>query len=321
MGLIESLGMVFVLTYTSLWLGLMLFQRLAPDLFSSIARRSAWSSRLLLYGPAIVACIVSAAVLLPGLTVPVFGAPDHCLVHEGGHHHHLCLFHPPHAAWSLTSLVPLLVFLLVFVGQLTRFLVRLRRDDRMVRTLRATSRAAERWSDVRLLDQREPIALTVGRRKPVILLSTGLIERTSDETLSTILAHERAHIARRDNWRSLADRLMAAFWPSPFSEAVLDTLSTFREKSCDEAAAEDVGSRAAVAHALLEVLKLQLAPSRLGMSLAGSAVEERIEHLLSPPPGHLRVELVLAVVILTTPFVAHLKLHVVAEHLVTFLNH
>src|SRR5260370_5168573 len=74
-----------------------------------------------------------------------------------------------------------------------------------------------------------PLALTFGFRRPTLLLSTWMVERLDRHELDAVLAHELAHIARRDYlviW--LATVLRDAFFYLPTSHAVYAQLP--REK-------------------------------------------------------------------------------------------
>ena len=83
------------------------------------------------------------------------------------------------------------------------------------------SRPCPLGKGIRLLDQREPVALTLGFLRPVILLSQGLLDAVSQDTLNVVLAHERAHVRRRDTAWALLDSIVAALLPRPVRTGLL----------------------------------------------------------------------------------------------------
>lgn len=238
-------------------------------------------ARLLLYAPLWVPALVVVASIAPKLFGALFGLGDHCAAHAG-HHHHLCLLHPPHAAnhpllWLIIAAV--LVPALVAVGRtaLTHL-----RDGRLAAALVRSSRPSTFGPDVRLLDQREPIALTVGVLRPTVLLSTGLIAAVSAQALPIIIAHERAHVRRRDTAWALVDSLAGAMLPAKVRRRLLRDVALAREQACDLAAARDEGSLR-VAASLTEVARLGLGQPAFGMSAGAASLEARVVHLLDPP--------------------------------------
>src|SRR5690606_1295686 len=112
----------------------------------------------------------------------LLGFGDHCTVH-GGHHHHLCALHLPHIsnhplAWSVIAAAFVPGAAVIARAARARL-----REWRLSAALVRSSRPSSYGSDVRLLDRHEPIALTVGVLRPVVLLSTGLIASVSPSAL------------------------------------------------------------------------------------------------------------------------------------------
>lgn len=83
-----------------------------------------------------------------------------------------------------------------------------------------------------------PFAITpLGRtEKSKIIISSHFIEALSAEELETVLAHERAHIARRDDEMGLVLRcVLAGFWFNPIAYLFFDRWKQSAEIQCDAA--------------------------------------------------------------------------------------
>jgi len=286
-------------------------------------RRRAWGARAWLYAPLWAPALLVLSALAPGVVGLILPGSDHCLSHAGSHHHHLCLQHPPHASesflsWAIpTGVVLPAVVILCFAVR------RVFREKRLANALVATSRRSSFGADIRLLDQRSPFALTVGWLEPTILLSVGLVEGVSPDTLRAVIAHERAHARRRDTWKALADRIVSAILPVRVARRLLGEVSLAREQACDRLAAEEVESPIAVARALTEVARLKMAIPSFGVSIAGHDLRGRIRFLLDsaarPPKrcGLLRP----IVTILGLALAGAGPVHLVVEHLITYVVH
>jgi hypothetical protein len=73
----------------------------------------------------------------------------------------------------------------------------------------------------------------------VVLLPTALLGRLSPEQLGAVLAHEREHIARRDNLTAHLHRLvLTLFWFHPAVWWIGRQMMEERENACDEAVLE-----------------------------------------------------------------------------------
>ena len=106
-----------------------------------------------------------------------------------------------------------------------------------------------------------------------------------------VLAHELAHLSRRDPAWRVASRIAACIgWMQPLNVAALRRLDTLAEQACDARAARAIADRHAVAEALyLCASRLQVgarAPGlNVGMASARSPLVRRIESLMHPDPA------------------------------------
>lgn len=133
-----------------------------------------------------------------------------------------------------------------------------------------------------------PLALACGLRRPVVLVSTWMLVHLDRRELEAVLAHEVAHVARRDFLTAwLATALRDAFCYLPASRAVFRQLQREREFACDGLVVAATGRPLALASALVKVWHPTLggpcaavAPSLVG---DGEAIEARIARLLADP--------------------------------------
>lgn len=132
-----------------------------------------------------------------------------------------------------------------------------------------------------------PIAL--GWLKPVILLPVGLVNRLSPAEVEAILAHELAHIARRDWIFNLVQAFIESlFYYHPAVWWMSQVIRSERENSCDDAALAATGNPLAFAKALVQVQEMA-APvplPALALGMGGSRrflLLERVRRILNQP--------------------------------------
>ena len=133
-----------------------------------------------------------------------------------------------------------------------------------------------------------PLALTLGFRRPILLLSTWMVERLDRQELDAVLAHELAHIARRDYvviW--LATVLRDAFFYLPTSHAAYAQLQQEKEEACDDLALSLTRRPLGLASALAKVWHCAVSHHpysvpKLGQALISPSeqIEGRIARLL-----------------------------------------
>ena len=126
----------------------------------------------------------------------------------------------------------------------------------------------------------------------VVCLPDWCLTQLEGAPRDAVLAHELAHLARRDPAWRLATRIAACLgWMQPLNALALRRLDALAEQACDARAARAVADRHAVAQALYACAS-QVAsgrrPPRLqpGMAATRSPLLRRIEHLTGPQPAH-----------------------------------
>ena len=141
---------------------------------------------------------------------------------------------------------------------------------------------------VRLLESalvHAPVA--IGWLKPIILLPVGLVNRLSPAEVEAILAHELAHIARRDWIFNLLQAFIETlFYYHPAVWWISSVVRNERENCCDDAALAATGNRIAFAKALVQVQEMAKPASALALGINGSGrplLLERIRRILNQP--------------------------------------
>lgn len=134
---------------------------------------------------------------------------------------------------------------------------------------------------------------TVGMSRPVIVLSPSLINNLEPKEMEAVLAHEVAHIARRDyiyHWIIVAARDLMYF--NPAVHLIFNRLSWEKERACDQ-----LGSRLThpynLAQGLIKLAELRWAEPDLAYTRSfapqnlirrqNSRLSARVKALLEPP--------------------------------------
>jgi hypothetical protein len=156
---------------------------------------------------------------------------------------------------------------------------------------------------VTFLDRDAPILFCTGVRAPAVVVSRGAVRLLDPDELRAALAHELAHLARRDpaaSWVVMAAR--ALLWFNPAFQVLSRALARDAEWLADESAAAACGDRLALASGLLKLHRASaggaVPPVRRTLPLAGVLaeplarvrsldVEVRCRRLLDGPPRPL----------------------------------
>jgi len=205
------------------------------------------------------------------------------------------MFEPQNEAETVGPVVALLAAagFSLLAGGLLRGLAAWRATRRLLRD--AGARRASQ--PVEILDGGPPLVAAVGALKPRILASRSVLEACDAAEFREVIAHERAHVAARDNLKLL----LLVCCPDPLAWLALGGVLQARwrvaaEYSADErAAGRDPLRRVDLASALIKVARLSHASwpraRPLELSVAADDVEGRVRSLLAPPPppAHSRV--------------------------------
>jgi Zn-dependent protease with chaperone function len=160
--------------------------------------------------------------------------------------------------------------------------------------------AASCGGQVRVLESDRPLCFAQGTLRPAIYVTTGLLGALPECDLAAVLAHERAHLRRRDNLTGTVLTLFYAFFFLPGTGVLLRDWRQAAERACDTEAAREVGSACDVAAALVRAAGLigGAGPLPAGVGFADDAaeIEDRVRALLdgSPERGFAPAALALA---------------------------
>lgn len=263
--------------------------------------------------PAVAAFVGTVLVALPAVLTLGGWAADHCLQHD--HHGHLCPVH-------LGSVPAVLAAAAAFVGvgvtaRLMSAIADLRHRDVLLRSAIAVGQRAQLDDATALVILDGPPTL-LHASAALVVASRALLERLSPASRRAALAHEAAHVRRRDGrWLAFLS-LAAAFTPPPFGAWVQRQYRQAAEEAADEEAAVAVGG-VDVAAAMIEVSRVRLA-SAFDHGLPandGGDLEARVRRLLVLQPQHRRSGAVAVVAVfaglslLSLPFFDHV--HHLAE--------
>jgi bla regulator protein blaR1 len=132
---------------------------------------------------------------------------------------------------------------------------------------------------------RSPIV--VGHLKPMILFPIGAINRLNPNEVEAILAHEIAHILRKDYLFNIIQSIIEAlFYFHPAVWWLSSVVRSERENCCDDVAIKICGNSMTYAKSLVSVQEMALYPSQLSMGFAGNKKNElliRIQRVLNQP--------------------------------------
>jgi beta-lactamase regulating signal transducer with metallopeptidase domain len=188
-----------------------------------------------------------------------------------------------HAA-NLALLGLTLICLLKAIFEVSRILA-------LTRALGAASRPLEgqgRAPRIYLLPSSRPLCFTAGVLHPRVYVTASLLEQLSSREAEAMLAHELAHVRRRDRLTATFLSLFSTLLPIPGVRALGRDWQQAAERACDAEAAARIGSRQDVAAALVRVVRLGAQPRQpvSGASAFADAwddVEGRVQALLAPP--------------------------------------
>lgn len=161
-----------------------------------------------------------------------------------------------------------------------------RRLVRSARPLKLPPEQAAELGTTRVFESLQVrVPLTVGWVHPAILLPSDWSSWTA-AMLAMVLAHEQAHVRRRDLWVALlAQANRAIYWFHPLAWLLVRRLTALAEAASDDAVIESLGDRTAYARHLLTIASRLSAHRRrfepLGVCMAARpVVEDRIEAIL-----------------------------------------
>jgi Zn-dependent protease with chaperone function len=270
---------------------------------------------MLATGPAALAFAVVMAAAAPSLASAFGLAPDHCTTHS--HHVHLCIVHSAGLRPVLATAGAFSLAVFIFrAWSLARRLIDSHLSIRALEVLGTQSRGE--FPIVRVPGS-PSLCHATGIFRLRILLSAELAQSMTPDELRAALAHEAAHLRRRDPAALLMLSLSGLFAPPLVARMLARPFQEAAEQACDTEAACAVGDAPLVAAALVKVVALQQgkgAIAGLAPAFGESLFERRVQRLLelrSFTPATARslalgaafASTVLFLALLQSPFVHH----------------
>jgi beta-lactamase regulating signal transducer with metallopeptidase domain len=220
----------------------------------------------------------------------------------------------------LVAVAGTVLVLTVTIVDLVRFRRRLRKAPDAPLALQARaqqlgrSMGIRRQPRIRIVDGRIPPSLWPGPGTCELLLPAELLRRLDDDERDALLAHELAHIQRRDHWlRPLELLIVAFYWWHPVAWWARRSLRAAEELACDALVIRRLGDRSRVyAESLLKTVEFLATHERavpvLATGIAGTTrLKERIAMIMkkkSPDPLPIPQRSILYAAVLLTLLVS-----------------
>jgi len=138
------------------------------------------------------------------------------------------------------------------------------------------------------------LATSVTADAPCVIQGTTIVlpdrceDLFSDDELDAVLAHELAHVQRRDiAWLTVMRAVEQIFWIQPLNRVAVARSLEATELECDDQALERTGRPLGLARSLALVAEWSLLPRRVRSETAllqgkGHALSERVRRILAP---------------------------------------
>ncbi|KUN09317.1 peptidase M48 Ste24p [Streptomyces yokosukanensis] len=173
--------------------------------------------------------------------------------------------------------------LVLVVGAVSLVVAAVRQVRHLVRARQECARLPGD-TELAVVDDDAPLAFALPGAPGRIVVSRGMLRCLGDGEREALLAHERAHLRGRHHLFQSVWRLTAAL--NPLLRPLAVAGGFVLERWADEEAAEHVGDRKVVAHAVgRAALAAARAPRPLALAVTGGAVPQRVRALLDPPPA------------------------------------
>lgn len=287
-GLLLYLWVVIGLTVmvTALLIGSLQI-RLLPLLAGfSLSARQAWLWSLALF-PVFAGIYIAVVTLIPSMSHELGFSLDHCHRH-GDTHGHLCWYHPPVFVWMSWQGFCATVFAAFTAWKLSFALYRGYQQHQYSRTL--LSFADTQDQSAYRIESDMPSAFTLGLLRPKVVMSSALIDALTSEELSVVQRHEQAHQQHRDPLRLWVFNLVLCVFIPKVRTHLYKAMELTLEQLADERVVQASTTPVLIAQTLVKVNRLTARflaqqPALTVCHFGASAIEQRIEQLMSAKPG------------------------------------
>ncbi|MCX7178275.1 MAG: M56 family metallopeptidase, partial [Proteobacteria bacterium] len=230
-----------------------------------------------------------AVLLMPLSTLYPHPNATPVAIHDRWHAFAQAIHAAPAAHGTLHAANALLLFVaMVSVGRAVYTLARIRAFVTAIRV--AASRSVGAYDSIPVFSIASPqlVCFTMGVLRPAVYLSASLQQHLTPRDRQAMLAHEAAHIRRRDNAVRMLLFLFYALFPLPASRLLLADWQRAAEMDCDAEAASRIGSAPDVAAALIRAAQLTVQrsaamPTGTCFVAFDDDIEGRVGALLADP--------------------------------------
>ncbi len=142
-----------------------------------------------------------------------------------------------------------------------------------------------RGAGVRLLESADAaVPMLAGLFKPAVLLPLRVVSGLGAREIEAILAHELAHLVRRDAWSNLAQvAIETLFFYHPAMWWIGRRARQERENAADDLTLEVCADRRVYAEALAQLAEMHLGP-QAALAATGGSLLARIRRIVRPAP-------------------------------------
>ncbi len=120
-----------------------------------------------------------------------------------------------------------------------------------------------------LFSEQVSVPITLGWRRPAIVIPQDLINRARAEAIDAILVHELAHVRRADcAWQFVEHLVHVFYWFHPLAWPIGRRIAAVRERACDDFAIYLLADRRAYAETLLAMATRMASRHRLTLAMA-----------------------------------------------------
>jgi Zn-dependent protease with chaperone function len=168
-----------------------------------------------------------------------------------------------------------------------RFITRLM----SLRNINLTARVIQQFKplnqNIIVIDHKQAMAFTVGFRRPLVVLSSELIEMLDHRELEAVIEHESFHQSHNDSLKIFILQLISqSLWFIPITKWTYHNYKLMSELLADEYAIKKTGSELGLGSALLKLIKKGFSdnPTPVLVYFTDGVVNYRLQQLVDP--GH-----------------------------------
>ncbi|BBI34156.1 M56 family metallopeptidase [Cohnella abietis] len=139
--------------------------------------------------------------------------------------------------------------------------------------------------DIIVVRNDQLLALTMGFRKPRIVLSTGLLDLLDEQELKAVVEHESYHQLNHDAAKIfLLQMISQALWFIPVTKWSYHNYRIISELSADDHAIRTMGNEISLGSALLKMIKLDTSKNEMPVLVhfADVSINYRLSQLVNP---------------------------------------